>query len=83
MGRWINASFTILLKLFKEELLPNGANLPNSYYEEKKITKYLSISYDKIDVCTNDCMVYWKEHNLLDSCNVCGASGWKINTQNF
>ncbi|KAK6803328.1 hypothetical protein RDI58_001112 [Solanum bulbocastanum] len=37
MGRWSNASFTMLLKMLKEELLPNGANLPNSYYEAKKI----------------------------------------------
>ncbi|KAK6782081.1 hypothetical protein RDI58_019877 [Solanum bulbocastanum] len=32
MGRWSNASFTMLLKMFKEELLPDGTNLPNSYY---------------------------------------------------
>jgi len=80
MGRWSNASFTMLLKMLKEELLPDGANLPNSYYEAKKIIKELALSYDKIDACTNDCMLYWKEDSLLDSCKVCGASRWKINT---
>ncbi|KAK6803029.1 hypothetical protein RDI58_000813 [Solanum bulbocastanum] len=58
MGRWSNASFTMLLKMLKEELLPDGANLPNSYYEAKKIIKELGLSYDKIDACTNNCLLY-------------------------
>jgi len=78
MGRWSNESFTILLKILKEELLPDGANLPKSYYEAKKIIQDLGLSYKKIDACTNDCMLYWKEDSLLDSCKVCGASRWKI-----
>ncbi|XP_049414667.1 uncharacterized protein LOC125877411 [Solanum stenotomum] len=53
IGRWSNASFTMLLKLLKDELLPDDADLPNSYYEED---------------------------NLLDSCKICGASRWRINT---
>ncbi|WMV31114.1 hypothetical protein MTR67_024499 [Solanum verrucosum] len=80
MGRWSNASFSMLLKMLKEELLPNGADLPNSYYEAKKIIRDLGLSYDKIDACSNDCMLYWKEDSLLDSCKICGASRWKINT---
>ncbi|XP_060170527.1 uncharacterized protein LOC132601465 [Lycium barbarum] len=80
MGRWSNESFTMLLKMLKEELLPDGANFPNSYYEAKKIIQDLGLSYIKIDACTNDCMLYWKEDRLLDSCKVCGASRWKIDT---
>ncbi|XP_049345089.1 uncharacterized protein LOC125809514 [Solanum verrucosum] len=66
MGCWSNVSFTMLLKMLKE-LLPDGANLPNSYYEAKKIIKELGLSYNKIDACTNDCMLYWKEDSQLDS----------------
>ena len=51
--------------LLKEELLPDDANLQNSYYEAKNIIKELGVSYDKIDACTNDCMLYWKEYILL------------------
>ncbi|XP_060211321.1 uncharacterized protein LOC132638477 isoform X1 [Lycium barbarum] len=80
MGRWSNESFTMLLKMLKEELLPDGANLPNSYYEAKKVIQDLGLSYIKIDACTNDCMLYWKEDRLLDSCKVCGASRRKIDT---
>ncbi|XP_059292571.1 uncharacterized protein LOC132046040, partial [Lycium ferocissimum] len=78
MGGWSNESFTMLLKMLKEELLPDGADLPNSYYEAKKVIRDLGLSYHKIDACVNDCMLYWKEDNLLDSCKVCGASRWKI-----
>ena len=77
MGCLSNASFTMLLKILKEELLPYGADLPNSYYEARKIIKELGLSYNKIDACTNDCMLYWKDDNCLQSCKVCGASRWK------
>ena len=70
MGRWSNASFTMLLKFLKEVLLLDVTNLPNLYYESKKIIQELGISYKKIDVCTNDCMLYGKEDILVDSCNV-------------
>nr|XP_016451210.1 PREDICTED: uncharacterized protein LOC107775916 [Nicotiana tabacum]XP_016451216.1 PREDICTED: uncharacterized protein LOC107775916 [Nicotiana tabacum]XP_016451223.1 PREDICTED: uncharacterized protein LOC107775916 [Nicotiana tabacum] len=78
MGHWSNESFTMLLKMLKDEMLLDGANLPNSYYEAKKVIRDLGLSYQKIDACINDCMLYWKEDNLLDSCKVCGASRWKI-----
>ncbi|OIT36949.1 hypothetical protein A4A49_53602, partial [Nicotiana attenuata] len=77
MGRWSNESFTMLLKMLKDELLPDGANVPNSYYEAKKVIRDLGLSYHKIDACINDCMLNWKDDNLLDSCKVCGASRWK------
>ncbi|KAK6786306.1 hypothetical protein RDI58_014831 [Solanum bulbocastanum] len=67
MGCWSNESFSMLLKMLKEELLPNGADLPNSYYETKKIIRDLGLSYNKFDACTNDCMLYCKEDSLLDS----------------
>ncbi|KAM3202853.1 hypothetical protein P3L10_030478 [Capsicum annuum] len=78
MGYWSNESFTMLLKMLKEELLPDGANLPNSYYEAKKMIRELGLSYNKIDAYTNDCMLYWKEDSLLDSCKISGASRWKV-----
>ena len=36
LGRWRNESFIMLLKFIKEELLQNGSNLSDSYYEIKK-----------------------------------------------
>ncbi|XP_075087560.1 uncharacterized protein LOC142169579 [Nicotiana tabacum] len=77
IGNWSNASFTMLLKLLKEDLLPDGSNLPDSYYEAKKVIRHLGLSYKKIDACKNNCMLYWKDDKSLESCKVCGASRWK------
>ncbi|XP_059284098.1 uncharacterized protein LOC132037582 [Lycium ferocissimum] len=77
IGHWSNESFTMLLKFLIEDLLLDGTNLPNSYYEAKKVIRDLGLSYKKIDACKNDCMLYWKDDNCLESCKVCGASGWK------
>ena len=82
LGRWSNESFTMLLQFLKDELLPNGSNLPDSYYGAKTIIKDLGLSYKKIDACVNDCMLYWKEDEELDKCKVCGASRWKIDKRN-
>jgi len=81
LGQWNNKSFTMLLQL-KDEVLPNGSNFLNSYYGAKKITKYLGLSSKKIDVCVNDCVLYWKEDKDVDKCKVCGASRWKIDKHN-
>ena len=48
-----------------------------SYYEAKKTIKDHGLSYNKIDACRNDCMLFWKENAKLDACKVCHASRWK------
>ncbi|KAK6805054.1 hypothetical protein RDI58_002838 [Solanum bulbocastanum] len=82
MGRWSNEPFTMLLKMLKEELLSDDADLPNTYYGANKVIQNLRLSYERIDACRNDCMLYWKEDNLLDSCKVCGESRWKVEKRN-
>ena len=77
LGRWSNESFTMLLEFLKNELLPFGSTLAESYYEAKKTIKGLGLSYNKIDACRNDCMLFWKEDAKLDACKVCHASRWK------
>ena len=61
LGRWSNESFTMLLEFLKNDLLPSGSTLAESYYEAKKIIKDLGLSYNKIDACRNNCMLFWKE----------------------
>ncbi|KAK6796809.1 hypothetical protein RDI58_004510 [Solanum bulbocastanum] len=58
MGRWSNESFTMLLKMLKEELLPDETDLPNTYYGANKVIWNLGLSYERIDACRNDCMLY-------------------------
>ncbi|WMV54811.1 hypothetical protein MTR67_048196 [Solanum verrucosum] len=78
IGKWSNASFTMLLKMLKE----GGSNLPTSYYNAKKIIWELGFSYQKIDACKNNCTLYWKDDALLESCKVCGTSRWKEDKRN-
>ncbi|XP_044503419.1 uncharacterized protein LOC123224000 [Mangifera indica] len=77
LGHWSNESFTMLLQMLKDELLPDGSTLPSSYYETKKIIQDLGLSYKKIDACVNNCMLYWKKDEESNFCSICGASRWK------
>ncbi|KAK6793985.1 hypothetical protein RDI58_007438 [Solanum bulbocastanum] len=65
--------------MLKNDLLPDESNFPDSYYEAMKLIRSLGISYEKIDPCKNDCMLYWKNNKFVDSCKICGASRWKEN----
>ncbi|KAL8151040.1 LOW QUALITY PROTEIN: hypothetical protein V2J09_020848 [Rumex salicifolius] len=47
---------------------------PTSYYECKKVIKDLSLGYEKIDSCPNDCIF---DLSRLDSFPTCKASRWK------
>ena len=57
LNGWSNKSFTMLLKLLKEEL-PEGETLASNYYETKKVLRDLGLHYIKIDACPSDCMLY-------------------------
>ena len=37
----------------------------------------MGLGYEKILACHNDCMLFWKDNNDLDSCVKCGQSKWK------
>ncbi|XP_047342834.1 uncharacterized protein LOC124946317 [Impatiens glandulifera] len=78
VGQWTNTSFDLLLNLLKDEILPVNSHLPNSYYECKKFITNIGLTYEKIDVCNNNCMLYRKQDNDLQRCKVCGTSRWKI-----
>ena len=38
---------------------------------------FRSMSYEHIDVCTNDCALFWKENENLDKCLECEAPRYK------
>ncbi|KAH9697062.1 hypothetical protein KPL71_023450 [Citrus sinensis] len=73
---------TMLLELIKEAL-PEGETLPKSFYHAKKIIGGLGLGYKKIDACPNDCMLYWKENEYDSSCSICGASRWKLTSDDL
>ncbi|CAN1324181.1 hypothetical protein LINPERPRIM_LOCUS33004 [Linum perenne] len=81
IGRWSVKSFTMLLELLRE-VIPNGETLPKSYHEVKKFISDLGLSYETIDACRNDCMLFWKNHINESTCLICGADRWKSTSSN-
>ncbi|XP_021775990.1 uncharacterized protein LOC110739815 [Chenopodium quinoa] len=43
----------------------------------KNIIKKLGLDYKKIDVCPNDCVLFWKDKIGSDKCPTCDALRWK------
>jgi hypothetical protein len=66
-----NNCYNELLKLVGD-VLPNPNKLPKNMYHSKKLVKGLNMDYDKIDVCRNSCMLFWKEHKEENKCLKCG-----------
>ncbi|XP_057461897.1 uncharacterized protein LOC130752117 [Actinidia eriantha] len=77
-SHWTNKSFNLFLK-FQSRLLPKGNLVPKSTYEARKILFDLGLSYELIDACINDCVLFWKENAMLDKCPRCNVSRYKIN----
>jgi hypothetical protein len=59
------------LKLFGD-VLPNPNKLPKDMYHSKKLVKGLGMDFEKIDVCQNRCMLFWKKHKDEKQCLKCG-----------
>ena len=81
LGNWTNKSFTMLLELLKR-VLPEGETLPKSYYESRKIMGELGLTYDKINDCHNDIMLYWKERTEETKCHICQELRYKTAANN-
>jgi hypothetical protein len=62
-----------LLKLIGD-ILRNPNKLPKDMCHSKKLVKGLGMDYEKIDVCRNSCMFFWKEHMKENKCLKCGKS---------
>jgi hypothetical protein len=65
-----NNFYNELLKLIANVLL-NPNKLPKDMYHSKKLVKGLGMDYEKIDVCQNSCMLFWKEHKEENKCLKC------------
>ncbi|GLT41667.1 hypothetical protein SLA2020_157120 [Shorea laevis] len=52
--------------------------VPKDFYSAKKMMNVLGLGYKKIDVCINDCFLYYGEQNKnLNACPVCGESRYE------
>jgi hypothetical protein len=66
-----NNCYNELLKLFGDVLL-NPNKLPKDRYHSKKLVKGLDMDYEKINVCRNSCILFWKENKEENKCLKCG-----------
>jgi hypothetical protein len=60
MNKWSDKSFGDLLEVL-HMAIPNGKELPKNFYEAKKLISKFGLGYENIDVCPNNCQLYWKE----------------------
>ncbi|KAG8491571.1 hypothetical protein CXB51_014858 [Gossypium anomalum] len=74
LGEWIGNPFTLLLEFLRDMF--SFAKIPHSCKDMKKLIKDLSLGYNKIHSCPNDCMLYWGDRKNQQSCHVCGKSHW-------
>ncbi|XP_013688786.1 uncharacterized protein LOC106392524 [Brassica napus] len=70
------------LLVLLEDLLPEANVLPKSLAAIKKFLKIFGFGYDNIHACKNDCILYRKEYENLESCPRCKVSRWKMDKHN-
>jgi hypothetical protein len=56
------------------DLIPSNHKMPKDLYQSKKIVSDLGMKYKKIDVCEDNCMLFWKEYEAATHCQKCGNS---------
>jgi hypothetical protein len=66
-----NNCYKELLNFFSY-VLPDNHKMPKDMYQSKKLLSGLGMDYKKIDVCDNNCMLFWKETASEKKCIVCG-----------
>ncbi|KAG7610615.1 F-box-like domain superfamily [Arabidopsis suecica] len=59
------------------DFLPKENQATSSHYQTEKLMRNLGLPYHTIDVCSNNCMLFWKEDEKEDHCRFCGAQRWK------
>jgi hypothetical protein len=59
--------------LFNDVLTANH-EVPRHMYQLKKLLSGLGMDYVKIDVCQDNCMLFWKEHINEKKCLNCEKS---------
>nr|XP_043633264.1 uncharacterized protein LOC122604436 [Erigeron canadensis] len=74
-SKWTNTSFDGLLSLLKFSM-PKQNTIPVSHYDAKKILDKVGLGYQNIDVCKNDCCIFWGDHLKDEVCWKCSESRW-------
>ena len=62
------------------DYLPEGNLAPRSYYAIQKLVAGLRLPYQMIDVCRDNCMIFWREDAILEYCRFCGKERFQVST---
>jgi hypothetical protein len=74
---YIKSKFAFSNKCYKEclslfnDVLPSNHKLPIDMYQSKKLLSALDLEYEKIDVCKDNCMIFYKECKNETKCLKC------------
>jgi hypothetical protein len=68
-----NKCYKELLSLFSD-VLPSNHKMLKDMYQSKKLLFALGMEYEKIDVCKDNYMIFYKEHKNETKCLKCGKS---------
>ena len=85
-ARMLNAktSHNVLQIAFDEfasilkSVLPSQNKMSGSFYDAKKLMKKLGMGVEKILVCQNECMLYYKETRHLQECMHCRTLRYEV-----
>jgi hypothetical protein len=66
-----NNCYNDFVKLISD-ILPKPHKVPKDMYQSKKMMSAHGLKYEKIDVCPDNCMLFWKEHANEKKCLECG-----------
>jgi hypothetical protein len=66
-----NKCYKELLRLFSD-VLPSNHKILKDMYQSKKLLSALGMEYEKIDVCKDNCMIFYKDHKNEKKCLKCG-----------
>ncbi|KAI5312198.1 hypothetical protein L3X38_041371 [Prunus dulcis] len=79
--RMSNLCFDYFSGVFKR-MLPTDNCLPKDHRHTQKLLNGLGLGYEKIHVCKNNCMLFYKEYETLDTYPICKKSRFKTTSQN-
>uniref|UniRef100_A0A1J3HIY2 Transposase-associated domain-containing protein n=1 Tax=Noccaea caerulescens TaxID=107243 RepID=A0A1J3HIY2_NOCCA len=60
-----------------KDILPDDNVAADSYYEIQKLVFSLGLPSQMIDVCVDNCMLYWKDDDKLQECRFCHKPRYK------
>jgi hypothetical protein len=76
----IKSKFIFSNKCYKEllslisDVLPSNHKLFKDMYQSKKLSSALGMEYEKIDMCKDNCMIFYKKHKGETKCLKYGKS---------